>query len=252
MSIFRKISRLFFPPRCLACRTLMRIDEADRALCPKCAPQWRRALHTQCKHCFLPYFDCRCVKNCMERVGIGTHVKLVPYDEAGREPAASRRMILKMKQSNHTPRFAFVAKELSVGIRHTVEKAERKRQSEALLPLETVITYVPRSAQNMLGSGVDQSRQLALALSRTTGFPVKRAIGRKNDRVQQKHLSRLARAKNMRGVLFAKEDVLGLRVLLVDDIVTTGVTMSEAARLLYEAGAAEVIAVSVASAQERA
>ena len=241
------ILRLFFPPRCLACRTLLPFaTTGECALCAKCASQWQQSLHAQCKSCFLPYFDCRCVNSRLEKAGVISHVKLAPYDETGGGHGTVRRMILKMKQFDHKKRFDFVAKELSLGVRQAVEAAEHERQSKASSALTTVIVYLPRAAHNMMESGVDQARQLALALARATGFPVKRAIVRRRDRISQKQLSRSARAKNVRDVFFVKGDVEGVRVLLLDDVVTTGATMSEAARLLREAGAAEVIAVSVA------
>lgn len=73
---------------------------------------------------------------------------------------------------------------------------------------------------------------------------------RNND--PQSHLHEASeRRANVLGVYRLKEsvDLAGLRVLLVDDVVTSGATLSECARLLRSAGAAEVLCATLAQAR---
>jgi len=56
----------------------------------------------------------------------------------------------------------------------------------------------------------------------------------------QRTLDRAAREQNLRGTIDLVDDVCGMRLLLADDVVTTGASMREAARVLLERGAREV------------
>jgi len=85
----------------------------------------------------------------------------------------------------------------------------------------------------------------ALALEINT-----RALFRQRDTASQTGLSREQRQANMRGAfaVVRKEDVAGREILLVDDVCTTGTTVSECARVLRKAGATRVWVATVARA----
>lgn len=247
MSKLQTLHHLFSPPRCLACGELIPLGRVKGPLCETCLPLWQATIRKQCRDCFLPYFDCRCVLPRLARMGVTAQVKLVPYDESGALHNAIRRMLLKMKSSTNEKRFSFLASELSLGVRQTVEVAKRERARNNLPPLATVIAYLPRATRAARFSGVDQARRLALSLSRQTGFPVVRALRRRQDPLlSQKSLSAKERLANVKGLFVSNESVSGFRVLLVDDIVTTGVSACEAVRVLKRNGAAEIIVVSAA------
>ncbi|MCS7236576.1 MAG: phosphoribosyltransferase family protein [Armatimonadota bacterium] len=79
-------------------------------------------------------------------------------------------------------------------------------------------------------------------------WPVHRALRRVRDTPSQTELDEDERRQNVRGAFTVARPVRGLRVALVDDVVTTGSTLSECATVLRAAGAAEVCAVAVARA----
>ena len=101
------------------------------------------------------------------------------------------------------------------------------------------IVPVPISRERQKQRGYNQSALLAKALSEKTGIPyAEKLIKVKDNRVQHR-LTAKEREQNVRGV-YSAEDCTGLRILLIDDIVTTGATARECARVLYRAGAIDV------------
>lgn len=107
------------------------------------------------------------------------------------------------------------------------------------------VTPVPVSKERLRERGYDQSALLAKALSEEIGVPYAQLLQKTRHNRTQHDLSAKARADNVRGA-YSAENAEGLRVLLVDDIVTTGATASECARTLYRAGAADVMCLCCA------
>jgi predicted amidophosphoribosyltransferase len=71
---------------------------------------------------------------------------------------------------------------------------------------------------------------------------------KKVDTLPQIGLSAKERTKNLRGAFVATRQFRGNRVLLVDDVMTTGATASECSKQLIEAGASEVVVLTLARA----
>lgn len=111
------------------------------------------------------------------------------------------------------------------------------------------ITWVPLSRRRLRKRGYDQAELLARGIARQMGFrPVRLLKKRRDTKPQSQTGSAVKRRANISGayVCLKPELVAGKRILLVDDIVTTGATLSEAAGVLKKAGAKEVIAVTLA------
>ena len=112
-----------------------------------------------------------------------------------------------------------------------------------------IITWVPLSRKRLRKRGYDQARLLAEQLSRIYRVECCCLLRKKrNNPAQSGTGSAEKRRANVTGVYTAveQEKIKGKTILLVDDIVTTGSTLSECARMLLEAGAKEVRAVTVA------
>ncbi len=107
------------------------------------------------------------------------------------------------------------------------------------------IVPVPISAERLRERGYNQSQLIAAALSEKTGLPCRALLTKIRENRTQHMLTAQEREANVRGV-YACADADGLRVLLVDDIVTTGATARACARTLYRAGAAQVQCVCCA------
>lgn len=111
-----------------------------------------------------------------------------------------------------------------------------------------IISYVPITKKRARWRGFNQSELLAQKIADITGVEFARLLEKIKETKSQVGLKKKERAVNLRGAfnVLDKEKVSGKRILLVDDVCTTGTTLSECARSLKENGAKEVWAITVA------
>lgn len=112
-----------------------------------------------------------------------------------------------------------------------------------------IIIPVPLHAVRERERGFNQARLLADGIGRARGLAVSgRALVRVRSTETQTHLNRRERLKNLLGAFRVEHpfDVEGRKILLVDDVLTTGSTASECARVLKEAGATSVLVFTLA------
>lgn len=209
------ILSLFFPDRCVFCK---KITDKSR-VCEKC-------------HDVLP-----------ETAGTRT-VKRGEFFSSGIAPfyyiGIVRDSIL---------RFKFGGRQSNVGVyadycaRLIKEKLDGKFE---------IITWVPVSRRRKLKRGYDQSELLAKAISRELGVSCVKMLTKKRDTPPQSTFTDIARRRaNVSGAFKAiGQDIAEKRILLVDDIITTGATLSECARVLLMSGAEDVVCCTIAMAQK--
>ena len=115
-----------------------------------------------------------------------------------------------------------------------------------------VVVPVPVSADTLRKRGYNQSALLARALARQAGLPcAEKALKKSRPTTPQMRLDRQGRLENLKGAFAADAPrVKGKKVLLVDDIVTTGSTLEECAKTLLAAGAAGCGALCVAATEK--
>lgn len=117
-----------------------------------------------------------------------------------------------------------------------------------------LITWVPLSEQRRKARGYDQAMLLAEAAALELGDVAAEALTKVRDTSAQSGLGKddSARRANVLGAYRPTDPELiaGQRVLLMDDVVTTGSTLSECARTLRTAGAADVVCVTLARARK--
>lgn len=111
-----------------------------------------------------------------------------------------------------------------------------------------VVSWVPCSPWRARARGFDQSEELARRTGALLGLPVQETLRRRLFSRRQSNLDAGQRRQNARsGFLQSRNaDVVGQCVLLVDDILTTGATLSVCGQLLREAGARQVTGLVVA------
>lgn len=107
--------------------------------------------------------------------------------------------------------------------------------------LPDLLVPVPLSRRRLARRGYNQSAVLATWIGRELSIPISTSILRRaRHTVAQTTLSRRQRLLNVRGAFAADVKLDGARVAVVDDVMTTGATLSQAARVLTRAGASEI------------
>lgn len=110
-----------------------------------------------------------------------------------------------------------------------------------------LLVPIPLAAQRLRERGFNQALELARLLGHRIGVPVNaRLCIKTRDTAPQTRLPWKVRRKNIRGAFVVEGDVTGCHVGIVDDVLTTGATLSELARNLKRAGAAQVTGYVVA------
>lgn len=107
-----------------------------------------------------------------------------------------------------------------------------------------LIVPIPSSRASIRKRGFATAELIGKTVSLRTGVPLLKALGASRDKKEQKGLSAKNRLLNAQSAFFVKDgfDIGGKTVVLLDDVCTTGATLSAAAKLLLDAGAKEVIA----------
>ncbi len=144
------------------------------------------------------------------------------YEGAGRE------LVARLKYRNARASVPFLARGMA---------------SIARVDHIDVVTWAPTTPARLRARGFDQARLLARAVARELGVPCRRLLRRRPGPAQT---GRDAVARHSGPGFAASGALAGRRVLLVDDVVTTGATVAAAAGALREAGAEEVHVVAAA------
>ena len=226
-SVLSKVARsaldLLFPLSCAVC------GREGRYLCPGCEARLPRLLEPYCRRCADPNEEGVC-DWCRSRPPAFDGVR-APYlmEDAVRE------MVHHFKYRN----LRAAAPELGCLLASYLE-AEPTR-AEVLVP-------VPLHPRRERERGYNQAELLAHELSRLTGLPMEsHAVRRtRNTPPQVSMRGHDDRGRAVRGAFECVGDVAGRRVLLIDDVVTSGSTMSACASALKDAGARSVWGLSLA------
>jgi ComF family protein len=153
----------------------------------------------------------------------------------------------------HPPRFAIASAPYLHGgaladAIHRLKYEQREDLGPALgilfdacaAPKSDVLVPIPLHPRRLRQRGYDQARLLADGASRRFDLPVAPWLRRVRETGQQVGRDRTARERSVRGAFAPSANVLGARICLIDDVLTTGATASAAAGALLDAGAARV------------
>ena len=116
-----------------------------------------------------------------------------------------------------------------------------------------IITYVPLSKKRQKMRGYNQAELLANEISKLSGVPVLKLLEKTSHNPAQSGISSPEKRKlNVSGVykVVNTEAAKGKTILIVDDIITTGATISECAKMLKQQGSGEIFAASLARSKD--
>ena len=151
--------------------------------------------------------------------------------------------------------FEGVAKDLVVALKYRNRRAAGTVLADLMvrrvgLAAYDVVTWAPTTASRAGRRGFDQSELLARAVARQLGVPCRRLLYRQHHRGDDQHQTGRTRWQRLIGPTFrARRPMAAMRVLVVDDVVTTGATMAAAVTALRQAGFGVVDAVAAAAAR---
>ena len=228
--------RFCTPPGCTICGKSIRAGEY---LCDQCETKAARIVAPFCEKCSEPFegsivntFVCA---NCAHRT-IYFNAAVAAYRGRG----IVRQIIHEFKYGRQICLRHLVARWLNSAL-----DDERLRQGHF-----DVIMPVPLHPARQRERGFNQASLLAELLSAQTSIPVKPLLERTRYTTTQTALDRSERMENLHNAFRLRKnaDVRGLRVLLVDDVLTTGSTLNECARILKRAGVFSVHAATAARA----
>ena len=241
----RIVTELLFPPKCSSCDELLPFRGFHRLstpiLCEDCRAEWEAEREARCALCGELVGDCKCLTETLEHAHCQGFYKLLYYRPDSK--CVQNRMIYHIKDRPSARLISFFAEELEGRVSAILKDGEMN-------PDEVVLMPIPRSFRAWAISGSDQAISLARALGERTGIEVSFAIKRNWRRNrQQKTLKTKERIANAKSAyrLIDKRLPKGRSVILVDDIVTTGATMSAVARLLYRSGLRRIYCLAICS-----
>ena len=218
MKIVNWLTAWLFPEKCVLCGRILEKDALD--LCHKCRVEAPECGVSRIKY---PFID--------------TWTALWYYQDH------VRRSILRFKFHGRRNYAAAYARML--GMRLMKEDGVQF----------DCITWVPISDKRKKKRGYDQGQLLAEKLSQELQIPMQSTLKKiRNNPPQSGIVGQAHRKANVMGVYVATQPqaLAGKRILLLDDILTTGATAGECARILLTAGAKEVHLAVVAAANQQA
>lgn len=232
MKIINKLLKIIYPPVCLFCEAI-----SDEPVCSKCAGKISYISEPRCKKCGKPVRsvqqeycrDCREVEKIFE---CGRNLWL--------HRGGVSDSLYRFKYHNRRINRIFYAEELQKYYGDLIQQW----QIEQIIP-------IPLHWRRKMQRGYNQAELIAKELGIVTGIPVNiRSLIRSKSTVRQKVLSVRERKNNLKGAFQSvhSEELCG-RVLLIDDIYTTGSTLDEAAKCLKNAGVRKVYFLTISIGQ---
>ncbi len=218
-----------FPNKCVACGEII---EDGVSVCENCRKTLYRIDRQCCKYCGrdIPLCGCLGKNNYFFR-----NVSVFRYD------GSAGKIVKRYKMGKITQISVYICKELSM----LISEAYRDVYFDCM-------TFVPVSRVKKLFRGFDHAELIAKGVSEILGLENTALLKRRFSFKPQKSLhTKEKRQKNIYGKFRAMKNVKGKTILLIDDVMTTGSTLNECARVLKAAGAADIFCATFAATYKK-
>ena len=217
------VLRAALPQRCALCAG----EAGDALVCPACAAALP-CLSSACPVCALPCAGGATCGACLRRpppyaATVAALVYAFPVD----------RLLQQLKYAGRLALADWAAEALIARVREALPSRPAGDRPDRVVAL-------PLAAARQRERGFNQAREIARRVAHAAGLPLADVLARVAAGPPQAALPWRGRARNVRGAFAVAGDVRGARIALVDDVMTTGATLAEAARTLRRAGAARV------------
>jgi len=228
---FREIVSLFFPKRCAICKKegeifckdcLALVSLLDNSCCPGCGFYKVNLPGEFCSICKKEFhLDGLISATAYADPFIKKAISLFKYPPFAKELAQSFAFLIISQLKLQNNKFG-----------------------------EFILSYIPLDRASLRRRGFNQSRLLAQELGKALNLPVYTLLEKIKKTKPQKNLNKEERKENIQNAFCvlkdAKEFVQNKKIIVVDDVYTTGATLNEAARVLKKEGAKEVWGITVA------
>ena len=226
MAVFSFLD-LIFPKKCFGC------GRFGSYICDSCLSRVEMIEHPICPECERQVIGGKTHPGCTRKLGLDGLIVGFKYS------GVARVAIQKIKYR------------LSYDISRLLIEILAQNIWRFNFPSNAILVPIPLHVKRRNWRGFNQSEILADELSRRFKLPMGDLIYKAVETKTQVGLSKKERKQNVKGVFLAKKDVLretisGRNFILVDDVFTSGATMSEAAGVLKRLGAKSVWAMAVA------
>ena len=227
------VADIFYPRCCPVCQKILK--DQRRMICPECEKKLRPIGHPRCYKCGKPIEEGEYCKDCQKH----THI----FDQGRglwiqKQPVS--RAIYQFKFHNKRYYASVFAEEMMKRYGEWIYRNEIKE-----------IIPIPLYKAKQRKRGFNQALLIAKELSILSGIPVnENAVFRIRNTKPQKILNPMERSRNLKGAFGVKKTwEVKNKVLLIDDIYTTGSTMDRVAKVLKKAGAQKVYFLTISIGQ---
>lgn len=217
-------------PKCVHCKE--RLDYSDRAFCRKCSAEFENFKNRSCSLCARVLSECDCSVSPLRRHGVKRVLKVYRYIP-GEKNRLPNSLVFALKQTGRRDVVMRCADELMIAINASGTDFS-----------SYTVTAVPRRRAAVLKYGYDHSDALAKEIARRLGVTYSPLLKSKSKRAQKK-LGEDERSRNTDFVARRGAVLWSDRLLIVDDVITTGASISAAAKVLKALGASQIVAASL-------
>lgn len=230
--IVKRILYYISVPKCISCSEIL--DFEDRALCKTCLSEHMQLKLKRCSNCYKEYHNCTCSNDYLSARFVKKLVKVFRYKPSlsPNDIIPSNELIYQIKRGYRRDIVEFLADEISEAVKTNIKY-------EAY-----VITSVPRSDFRRLKYGIDHSKTIAKTVAKRLGIEYLEIFKSKSKKPQKKTRGE-QRFSNAVFDYKTEYDLSGTRVLIFDDIVTTGASLGACAMLIKGLGAREIVGACV-------